>query len=96
MDQAGFYDQLDNFCKIEASSVLDDLKTFVPDAGDSQIRAWSDSIKILIESAVNLQAQNHQLSNKSSIIFEYTIPLESRRIDAVLLLNGVVVVIESN
>ena len=94
MIQAGFHNQLNDFCDTNVSVVIDHLKSFVPDASESQIRAWRDSIKILIESIRNLQEKNHKLSKNSSIIFEYTIPLESRRIDAVLLLNGVVVVIE--
>tara|TARA_B100001540_G_C15536217_1_gene519271 strand:- start:435 stop:587 length:153 start_codon:yes stop_codon:yes gene_type:complete len=31
MTQAGFHDQLDNFCKRKSSIVIDRLKSFVPE-----------------------------------------------------------------
>ncbi|MDC1287388.1 DUF2075 domain-containing protein [Gammaproteobacteria bacterium] len=94
MSQAGFHKQLADFCSSEVPFVIDCLKAYVPDAGQSQVRAWRDSIKILISSLCNTQPPDNRIAESSAIIFEYTIPLESRRIDAVLLLNGVIVVVE--
>ncbi len=73
---------------------IDRLKEYISDAGESQIKAWRDSIKILQSVAKQLVHADNSLGVNGSIILEFTIPLESRRIDAVLLLNGVVLVIE--
>lgn len=87
MSQAAYSVNAGDFINADSNEILSSLKSFVPDVGDSQIVAWKNSIKILKEAS-------KELPSDGAIILEYTIPLESRRIDAVLLLNGVVIVIE--
>ena len=44
---SGYSSRLSEFAQDDPLNILKALKNFVPDAGDSQIRAWRDSIKIL-------------------------------------------------
>ena len=94
MSQAGYSTSLDQFLSEDNGAIIKTLKGYVSDASDSQIRAWRDSIKILKNTAAELKQDCPEILSKSSIILEYTIPLESRRVDAILLLNGVVISIE--
>lgn len=95
---AGFKDNLPRFSQAKISSVLEALTQFVANTGDSQVRAWKDSIPSLMREAgmisKNIDEVKEQLSSEASAILEYEIPLESRRIDAVFLLNGAIAVIE--
>lgn len=91
---AGYSSDLLTFSKETTQSIITNLHDFIPDAGESQITAWRDSINILNKTVDKLIDLYPAESEKNSIILEYTIPLESRRIDAVLLLNGTVIVIE--
>ena len=69
------------------------MQDFLDDAGDSQIRAWDDSIpKIQVE--VGEVVEIDELAQQYTAILEYELPLESRRPDVVLLVNGAVVVLE--
>ena len=94
MTQAGYCEKLSTFSQSDVTSVVETLKEFVQDANDSQIKAWKDSIRILKREVEEILAKNPNAAIDGSIILEYTIPLEARRIDALLLLNGVIVVIE--
>ncbi len=94
MTQAGYSAKLSDFSIAHVATIVKDLKTFIQDAGDSQIKAWRDSIKIIQRSVGEMIGKNSDFAENGSVIFEYTIPLESRRIDVLLLLNGVVIVIE--
>lgn len=94
MAQAGYSSQLESFLNTENANILNKLKAYVADAGNSQIKAWRDSIEILKKTIGELLSSHSYIDRNSSIILEYTIPMESRRIDAVLLLNGLIVVIE--
>lgn len=95
---AGFHDSLQKFSSSKKTDVVDALKRFVPDSGESQILAWDQSVPPLMREAgraSNLISQYvPELSPRASAILEYEIPLESRRIDAVFLLNGAIAVIE--
>ena len=44
---SGYSSRLSEFARDDPRNILEALENFVPDAGDSQIRAWRDSIKIL-------------------------------------------------
>jgi DUF2075 family protein len=69
------------------------LEEFLRDSGDSQIRAWDDSIpKIQVETSKVVEIDD--LADQYTAILEYELPLESRRPDVVLLINGAVVVLE--
>ena len=95
---AGFKDNLPRFSQAKISSVLEALKQFVANTGDSQVRAWKDSIPSLMREAgmisKDIEVVKERFSSEASAILEYEIPLESRRIDAVFLLNGAIAVIE--
>ena len=91
MSQAGYSKSFDQFLTDDTSRIVDTLKNYIKDAGDSQVRAWRDSIKVLNETIEEIRNLNPEICAKSSIILEYTIPLESRRVDAILLLGDVVI-----
>jgi len=94
MTQAGYCEKLSTFSESDAASVVEALRAFIQDAGDSQVRAWQDSIRILKHTVSEMIVKQPNVVNDGSVLLEYMIPLESRRIDALLLLNGVVVVVE--
>ncbi|MHC1698827.1 MAG: hypothetical protein AB9919_12355 [Geobacteraceae bacterium] len=79
---AGYCELLGTFIKDDDSKVVEILKSIVKDAGESQIRAWRDSIRILICDVDEILIQYPNIGKECSIILEYSIPLESRRIDA--------------
>ena len=89
---SGYSSRLSKFARDDPRNILEALKNFVPDAGDSQIRAWRDSIKILQGACDELCSSG--VHSDCAVFLEYTIPLESRRIDALLLLDGSVLVLE--
>ena len=91
---SGYSNNITNFIKADSALVLNNLKTYIKDAGDSQIRAWRDSIVVLQRELSLLSISDKQACDNGSIILEYTIPMESRRIDAVILLNGVILSVE--
>ncbi len=93
MTQAGYCEKLSTFSESDAASVVEALRAFIQDAGDSQVRAWQDSIRILKHTVSEMIVKQPNVVNDGSVLLEYMIPLESRRIDALLLLNGVVVVV---
>ena len=93
MSQAGYGNSLNRFLS-DNNKIIKELKDYVSDASDSQIRAWRDSIKILKNTVAELKQDCPEILSNGSIMLEYTIPLESRRVDAILLLNGVVISIE--
>ena len=91
---AGYFARQIDFSKSDVKGVVEELKAYVPDAGISQVRAWRDSVMILKAASDDFLTQKPPGVDTSSIILEYTVPLESRRIDTILILSGVVVVIE--
>ncbi|WP_136516280.1 DNA/RNA helicase domain-containing protein [Geomonas edaphica] len=94
MAQAGYAETFSNFLDCETSTIIDRLKSFVPDADEGQIRAWRDSIRILKVSIKELLSRSPILAETASVLLEYVIPLEERRVDAIFLLEGGVVVLE--
>ena len=90
MSQAGYSNSFEQFISDDRSVIVDKLKNYIKDAGDSQVRAWRDSIKVLHNTIQELKNLSPEICSQSSIILEYTIPLESRRVDAILLLGDVV------
>ena len=91
MSQAGYSSSFEQFVSDESSAIVKTLKSYVSDASDSQIKAWQDAIKVLKNTVHELKNTNSEICSNSSIILEYTIPLESRRVDAILLLGDVVI-----
>jgi hypothetical protein len=92
--QCGYCNSWNGFANASTSDIIKELETFVPDAGESQIRAWRDSIKLLQRNVSALTDQHPQLLSEAFVILEYHVPLESRRIDSLLLVRGCAMVIE--
>ena len=89
----GWESDFPTFSETEPRVVRVSLEDFLVDAGESQIRAWDDSIpKIQVE--VGAVVEVDESAGQYTAILEYELPLESRRPDVVLLVNGAVVVLE--
>lgn len=89
----GWDASLGAFRVASASEVVQRLKEFVKDAGESQIRAWRDSVPLL-QREVGEAIDRNSVREDDAAVLEYQLPLESRRIDAVFLVGETVVVIE--
>jgi hypothetical protein len=89
----GWAGTLAAFVETNPWHILAALQRFVPDAGESQVTAWRDSIRLLRACIpVLLAAQPGAAS--CWLVLEYEMPLEARRADAVLLIGAAVVVLE--
>ena len=93
MKQAGYFSNLTKFKNENVDTIINHLIEFLPDASKEQKIAWKNSIKVLKNTIEKLLSIKDDYGN-CSIVLEYTIPLEERRIDALLILNETVVVIE--
>jgi DUF2075 family protein len=69
------------------------LRDFITDASPEQIRAWDDSIPPLQREVAEV-IDARQDAAAFSTILEYQLPLELRRPDVILLVNGGVLVLE--
>ncbi len=76
-----------------ASEVVQRLRDFVQDAGESQIRAWRESVPLL-QREVGEALDQKSVREDDAAVLEYQLPLESRRIDALFLVGETVVVVE--
>lgn len=91
--RCGWESDFPTFSEAEPRIVRISLEEFLGEAGDSQIRAWDDSIpKIQVETGKVVEID--ELAEQYTAILEYELPMESRRPDVVLLVNGAVVVLE--
>ena len=81
------------FALTEPAQVLAALQRLIPDAGLSQVTAWRDSIRLLRTVAQAL-VRTVPLAAECALVFEYQMPMEARRADAVILLGGAVIVVE--
>jgi hypothetical protein len=90
----GYSNSFKGFVDTSSSDIIKQLERFVPDAGEPQVRAWRDAIKLLQRSITTLALQEPQLLSEAYVILEYQVPLESRRIDSLLLVRGSAIVIE--
>jgi hypothetical protein len=92
----GVYGWNSRFCQFrsdELGSILKALTGIVRDAGESQTRAWRDSIPRL-QAEVGEIVDAVPSTSEYSAVLEYQLPMEYRRLDAVFLLHDAVVVIE--
>ena len=89
----GWSSSFSRFRIVESREVLMSLKQFVPDAGESQIRAWRDSIPPL-QREVGEAIDTRPDASGFTTILEYELPLDSRRADVVVLTKSAVIVIE--
>ncbi len=93
MENAGFNKTFNEFLNISNENIIANLNEFVVNPGKGQINAWKDSIKVL-KSVITKIVTDNPKSKDNHVILEYLIPLETRRIDAVFLLNGLILIIE--
>lgn len=90
---AGWASSFPNFAEAAPASVVESLVRFVPNPGDAQLRAWKDAVP-------RLQTEVREVSTvlpraaEFSALLEYKLPLESRRADSILLVDGGVLVVE--
>jgi hypothetical protein len=89
----GWSSDLPTFSAAEPKVVRLRLESFVRDAGETQVRAWRDSIPMLQRRCDELVASDGTAGSYTAIL-EYELPREARRTDVIVLENGVVVVIE--
>ena len=92
--QCGYSSSLKRFVDTNISDIIKKLEKFIPDAGESQVRAWRDSVKLLQEGVTDLFEKYPQLLSQAFVLLEYHVPLESRRIDSLFLVRGSAIVIE--
>ena len=89
----GWESDFPTFSETEPQVIRISLEDFLGGAGPLQMGAWEDSIpKIQVE--VGEVVEIDELAEQYTAILEYELPLESRRPDVVLLVNGAVVVLE--
>lgn len=90
---AGWASGFAEFADAERGSVVESLIKFVPDAGEAQVRAWKDGVPRLQKEVREVQSVLSRASEFSAML-EYQLPLESRRADSVMLIDGGVLVVE--
>lgn len=95
---AGYVSSLLSFAAADPKAVEADLVKFVRAPSAAQIKAWNDSIPLLQKAGGEL---HHLIENsrpglgaKCSVLLECRMPMEERRIDALFLINGAIVVVE--
>ena len=90
---AGWSGTIPTFIGADTTAIREALQEFVKDAGDSQIRAWRDSIPQLKKVLTRYLGEN--VDENNGTVLEYALPMEQgRRPDVIVLDNGLVVVLE--
>ena len=72
MTQTGYCETLLTFLKSDTTSVVNALKLFAPDAGESQVRAWRDSIRLLRQSVEQMLLAIPGLSENATVLLGST------------------------
>jgi hypothetical protein len=83
----------DKFRTDDLSQILTALKGAITGPGESQVRAWRESIPKL-QTGVAQLVEADTSTGKYTAVLEYQLPMEYRRLDAVFLMHDAVVVIE--
>ena len=81
------------FAKTPSRLVRVKLHDFLVEAGDSQVKAWDESIPELQSEAREVMNYDERARDYWAVL-EYELPMESRRVDAIFLLRGAVLVLE--
>ncbi len=89
----GWQSNFPTFSETKSEIVRISLEEFLADVSESQAFAWDDSIPKLQHEVGEVVILDN-LADTYTAILEYELPLESRRPDVVLLVNGAVVVLE--
>lgn len=93
MESAGWAGSFARFRVVDRDEVLEALRSFVPDAGEAQERAWRESVPFLQRETGRVAELEPRLEDGSAIL-EYLLLLEERRADVLLLVRGPVLVLE--
>lgn len=89
----GWHGTISQFVALPFDEILCSLQAFVTDASAEQLSAWKDSIHLL-QTELRQACVSEAPLAVASIILEYELPLEARRIDALILDAGTIWVIE--
>ena len=89
----GWESSFPEFSDAEPRVVRISLEEFLKGAGELQVVAWDESIPQL-QREVGEVVDLDDLADTYTAILEYELPMESRRPDVILLVNGAVVVLE--
>lgn len=89
----GWESDFPSFSKANARIIRGRLCDFIRDASIEQIRAWGNSIPVMQREVHEILDRNYG-ANAYAAILEYELPMESRRPDVILLVNGAVIVLE--
>ncbi len=89
----GWDSDLPRFVNEDKRVILAGLQSLVPDASGGQVRAWRDSIPKLQSEGREMLVGEVSATSYGTIL-EYVMPMESRRPDFILLVDGAVVVVE--
>lgn len=90
---AGWTGKFPVFRTTSPEHLLTALKGFVQEASSQQVLAWENSIPSM-QQEVGLVLDSDQQSKEFSALLEYLMPMESRRSDAIFLLNDRILVLE--
>jgi hypothetical protein len=91
--EAAWSTQFPPFADAEPQSVFDALRAFVRDGGQLQEIAWKDSIPVLQREVLEMLDADPRASTYS-ILMEHLVPLESRRSDAIFLVQNGIAILE--
>ncbi len=89
----GWSSSFPDFSRSTPAQIVGSLADFVRDFSTSQRAAWVDSVPRLQREVREVLEQDRIAAGYSAIL-EYELPLEHRRPDVVLLINGAVLVLE--
>lgn len=95
LDQAeyGWSSNFPTFRSTPSRAIREALNLFVSDASPEQIRAWDESIPPLQREFGEAIEERSEAAGFGAVL-EYELPMEFRRTDAILLVNGAVMVLE--
>jgi hypothetical protein len=91
--RCGWNSRFPQFRSTPLKFIRESLSAYVKDAGPEQVRAWDDSIPPLQNEVGEILHSDKEAPDYSTIL-EYTLPMESRRTDAIFLAKGSVIVME--
>jgi hypothetical protein len=89
----GWDSDFPEFSVAPRENILASLQEQITNASDEQIRAWRDSIPALQSEVTEVLAAEDRAKGFGAVL-EYVLPLDARRPDCILLLDGSVLVLE--
>ncbi len=89
----GWDSSFENFESTPKSTILDQLRNHYPDSSQPEISSWRKNVPAL-QKEIGEVIKFDINSSRLTAVLEYQLPMESRRVDALFLLNGSVLVIE--